>query len=75
MNSFERKDLKRAKESLTLWKKKAIEREKEIRKLQITVRDLKQSRKTWKEKYESFVKSNSSPDDPSPSTTRENYFF
>lgn len=50
MNAQERKALKRAIESKENWKSKAQERKKQIRLLELRVRDLERSRGQWKEK-------------------------
>jgi hypothetical protein len=51
MNSYERKALKRARESKDKWKTKAIERNKTLRALKLTIRDLEKSRQMWRERY------------------------
>jgi hypothetical protein len=51
VNAEERKKIKRAIESQVAWKNKAKERKKNIRLLQLKVRDLERSRKNWKEKF------------------------
>ncbi len=50
VNAQERKALKRALESKEKWKAKAQERKKQIRLLELRIRDLEYSRKQWKEK-------------------------
>ena len=51
MNSYERKALKRALESKTKWRIKAIERNKTVRALKLKIRDLEKSRHMWRERY------------------------
>jgi hypothetical protein len=51
VNAEERKKQKRAIESQIAWKKKAMESKKNIHLLKLNIRDLKQSRQNWKEKY------------------------
>ena len=51
MNAEERKALKRALESKDNWKDKAQERKKQIRLLELRIRDLEHSRNQWKGKY------------------------
>lgn len=51
MNSYERKSFKRALYSLSIWKDKAQKRQKEIRLLQLKIRDLERSRELWRKKY------------------------
>lgn len=51
MNSFERKELKRAQASRDGWKTKAKSRRTELRKEKLRNRDLTQSRAMWKERY------------------------
>ena len=51
MNAEERKKLKRAVDSQVAWKDKAKARKKNIRLLQLKVRDLERSRRNWKEKF------------------------
>ena len=51
MNSYERKALKRALESKTKWRTKAIERNKTLRALKLKIRDLEKSRHLWRERY------------------------
>ena len=50
MNAQERKALKRALESKENWKVKAQGRKKQIRLLELRIRDLEISRSLWKEK-------------------------
>lgn len=50
VNAQERKSLKRALESKENWKTKAQERKKQIRLLELRIRDLEASRNLWKEK-------------------------
>lgn len=56
MDSFERKDHKRALESRENWKTKAIDREQEIRKLKDRVRYLEGSRSQLKERLKDVEK-------------------
>jgi hypothetical protein len=51
MNSYERKALKRARESKDKWKTKALERNKTLRALKLKIRDLEKSRQMWRERY------------------------
>ncbi len=51
MNSYERKELKRAKESKENWKAKAMDRNKKLRAEKVKTRDLEKSRDMWKQKY------------------------
>ncbi|MCG8336315.1 MAG: hypothetical protein MJE63_17545 [Proteobacteria bacterium] len=51
MNAEERRALKRALESKENWKHKAQERKKQIRLLELRIRDLEHSRNQWKGKY------------------------
>lgn len=50
VNAEERKALKRALESKESWKTKAQERKKQIKLLELRIRDLEKSRSLWKEK-------------------------
>jgi hypothetical protein len=50
VNAQERKALKRALESKENWKNKAQQRKKQIRLLELRIRDLEKSRGQWKEK-------------------------
>lgn len=65
MNSYERKALKRALESKSKWRTKAVERNKTLRALKLKIRDLEKSRQMWRERYwveqESFQEERSSP--------------
>ena len=51
MNAQERKALKRAQDSKENWKTKAQERKKQIRLLELRIRDLELSRGQWKRKF------------------------
>ena len=50
MDSFERKELKRANASRNIWKARALDRQAELRKKDDKIRDLIESRDNWKEK-------------------------
>lgn len=54
MNSFERKELKRMRESRDNWKQKAISRHNQIRKFRQKIYDLTISRAMWQNKYDSL---------------------
>ena len=51
MNSYERKALKRARESKAKWRIKAIERNNTLRALKLKIRDLEKSRHMWRDRY------------------------
>jgi hypothetical protein len=61
VNAEERKALKRALESKENWKVKAQERKKQIRLLELRIRDLEHSRNQWKKKHFQ-TRSTSKPD-------------
>jgi hypothetical protein len=78
MNSFERKKLKREQASKNNWKQKAMDRNNQLRKANLKIRDLTKSREIWKQEAMSLRREreqNSLPALSSPPLQSQELYF